>query len=159
MKTKHRKASHAKRKYMAADPLSIYRVMNRITTLTPEEQMEMALPVRTAFESIKKGTGTFDDFEALAVAVNVSLVGGERISPLVVSVCVEAREGMLRANERFTRLGKWGFDGPALQALPEVMGVYEQLLALCTATQLKSYMLECQKRIKERNATLEVEDV
>mgnify|MGYP003543592391 FL=1 len=25
MKTKHRKASHAKRKYMAADPLSIYR--------------------------------------------------------------------------------------------------------------------------------------
>lgn len=159
MKTKHRKASHAKRKYMAADPLSIYRVMNRITTLTPEEQMEMALPVRTAFESLKKGTGTPDDFEALAVAVNVSLVGGERISPLVVGVCAQARDGMLRALDRFQRLGKWGFDGPALQVLPEVIDLYEQLLALCTATQLKGYMLECQKRIKERNATLEVEDV
>lgn len=145
MKTKHRTASKAKRKWQA-DPSAIYRVMGRHQEFTPDEQAALIVPGRMAFERIKLGEGKDDDFHCLAAATNVSLVSAEKISPLVESVCIIARDAMLRCKERHTKTGRWGFDGPALSEIADMLDVYEQLIALLKPHQLQDAMTEALRR-------------
>lgn len=139
MKSKHRNASKAKRRWQA-DPSVIYRVMSANQEFTPDEHAKLNLPVRLAFEKIKNGAGTDDDFHILAAAANVSLVCSEKIDPLVEGVCLAARDALLRTNDRHTRTGRWGFDGPALAEVIEMIDVYSQLTSLLKPMQLQKAM-------------------
>lgn len=145
MKTKHRNAAKAKRKWQA-DPSTIYRVMGAHQSFTPEERVAMVLPGRLSFEHIKLGTGKDDDFHCLAAACNVSLVSAEKISPLVESVCLVARDALLRCKDRHAKTNRWGFDGPALSAITDMLDVYEQLVELLKPHQLQSAMTEALRR-------------
>jgi hypothetical protein len=129
MKTKHRNASKAKRKWQA-DPSTIYRTMGKFQDFTPEEKGQIVAPCRLAFERIRLGEGKSNDFICLSDACNVSMVRAEKISPLVESVCLVARDALLRCKSRFYKTGRWGFDGPALSAITDMLDVYEQMAGL-----------------------------
>ena len=147
MKTKHRKASKAKRRWQA-DPSTIYRVMGNHQDFTPDEQAAIVVPCRLAFEKIRQGLGVEDDFHCLAAACNVSLISAEKISPLVESVCLVARDAMLRTLARYKETGKLGFDGPALTSVPDMLEVYEQLVGLLKPHQLREAMSEALHRAR-----------
>lgn len=147
MKTKHRTAAKAKRRWQA-DPSSLYRVMSKHQEFTHEEHAKLNLPVRLAFEKIKAGTGEDDDFHILAAASNVSLVCSEKIDPLVEGVCLNARDALLRTNERHERTGRWGFDGPALSEIMEMIDIYDQLTSLLKPVQLQNAMNETLARAR-----------
>lgn len=55
MKTAHRQAAHAKR--YTRDPMAMFRVIGRAQSFTQDEQAQLNLPVRLAYESILKGQG------------------------------------------------------------------------------------------------------
>jgi hypothetical protein len=150
MRTKHRTAAKAKRRYQA-DPSVIYRVMGKFQDFTPEEHRQITLPVQLAFEHIKAGAGTDDDFHCLAAACNVSLVCSEKIDPLVEVVCLAARDAMLRCKERNAKTGRWGFDGPALSQVVEMIDIYTQLTQLLKPVQLQNAMTEALRRARTGN--------
>lgn len=150
MRTKHRTASKAKRRWQA-DPSTIYRVMGAHQAFTTEEQGQMVAPVRLAFEHIKLGDGQDDDFHCLAAACNVSLVSAEAISPLVESVCLVARDALLRCKERYAKTQRWGFDGPAIGSIADMLGIYEQLIELLKPRQLQDAMTEALRRARTGN--------
>jgi hypothetical protein len=147
MSKKHRTASKAKRRYHA-DPSAIYRLMSAHQDFTQDEQAALVVPARLAFERIKSGAGQEDDFHCLAAACNVSLVSAEKISPLVESACLMARDALLRCKERYTKTQRWGFDGPALGEIAEMLDVYEQLVGLLKPRQLQDAMTEVLRRSK-----------
>ena len=147
MKTKHRNASKAKRRYQA-DPGVISRVMGKFQDFTPEEQRHITLPVQLAFEHIKAGAGTDDDFHCLAAACNVAIICSEKIDPLVEVVCLAARDALLRCKEREAKTGRWGFDGPALSEIVEMIDVYTQLAQLLKPVQLQAAMTEALQRAR-----------
>jgi hypothetical protein len=147
MKTKHRNASKAKRKWQA-DPSTIYRVMGKFQDFTPEEHRQITLPVQLAFEHIKAGAGTEDDFNCLAAACNVSIMCSEKIDPLVEVACLAARDALLRCKAREAKTGRWGFDGPALSEVVEMIDVYTQLAQLLKPVQLQNAMTEALRRAR-----------
>jgi hypothetical protein len=147
MKTKHRNASKAKRRYQA-DPSVIYRVMGKFQDFTTEEHRQITLPVQLAFERIKAGTGTDDDFHCLAAACNVSIICSEKISPLVEVVCLAARDALLRCKAREAKTSRWGFDGPALSEIVEMIDIYTQLTQLLKPVQLQNAMTEALRRAR-----------
>ena len=146
MKTAHRNASHAKRRY-TADPMAIYRVISRVEPFTVAEQAALNLPVRLAFDAFIKRTAVEDDFHTLAGAINVSMICAEKIDPLVEQSCITGRDAVARVHERFLRTGQWGLDGPALTEIEQTVDIYEQLTSLLTGGQLKAAMTECIDRM------------
>jgi hypothetical protein len=147
MRTKHRNLSKAKRRFQA-DPSVIYRVMGKFQDFTPDEHRQITLPVQLAFERIKAGAGTDGDFHVLAAACNVSMVCSEKIDPLVEVACLTARDALLRCKERHTKTGRWGFDGPALSEVVEMIDVYTQLAKLLKPVQLQNAMTEALRRAR-----------
>ncbi len=150
MKTAHRTASRAKRRW-AADPSTIYRLMGRAQGFTPEEQAQLNLPTRLAFEHIRVGSGTDEDFHTLAAAVNVAMVCAERIDALVEEACIQARDALTALHARRARSGRWGFDGPGMQHVLAAIDIYEQLTKLLNAGQLQDAMAECVRRMRTGN--------
>lgn len=90
MKTSHRQASHAKRRWQA-DPSSIYRVMNKLQPFTDAEQHRLTNPVKLAYEKLRTGAATEPDFHVLAASINVTMILAERIDPLAEKVAVDER--------------------------------------------------------------------
>lgn len=150
MKTAHRQASHAKRRWQA-DPAALYRLMNRLQPFTPTEQLRLNLPPRVAYESLRTGRGEEADFHTLAGAVNVAMVRAETINPLAEQTAITARDALMRCWQRHQASGRWGFDGPALQDLPPALDLYEQLLALSTPQQMQDAMAETIRRMESGN--------
>lgn len=125
MKTSYRTAARAKRRWQA-DPSSIYRTMSKIQPLTSSELAELQTPVRLAYERLRSGTAHDGDFDTLAAALNISVVRGESIDPLCVHTAQLAQDALIRARDRYERIGRWGFDGQALQDIPPAIDLYEQ---------------------------------
>lgn len=146
MKTTHRNAAQAKRKYQA-DPISIFRVLNRIQPFDQAELVKLETPVKLAFERIKAGTAVVEDARTIATAINVALIRSESIDPLCEQTCVAAQEAVIRTIERYNRAGRWGFDGPALQDIPPALDLHEQLLRLSTPLEMQQAYLESKDRM------------
>ena len=49
----------------------------------------------------------------------------------------EAGKGLLRARQRHTKTGKWGLDGPAIEALRDAIGIYEEIMRASSSLQME----------------------
>lgn len=144
MNTAHRQASQAKRHsgrgQYSADPMALFRVLNKLQPFSAAEQVQLSIPPRVCFEALRTGRGTESDFHTLAAIVNVSLIMSETIDPLCIETCIKAQAALMRCLARFNTVRKWGLDGPALQDIEPVIDFHEQLLTLCTPHQLQEAM-------------------
>lgn len=127
MKTAHRNASRAKRRY-TADPMAMFKVMGRIEPYTEADVVQLTLPSRLAFEAIKNGTANTDHFDELAVTLNATLVRSEAIDPFCVETCLTAQRALLRCKERYLRTQKFGWDGLGLQEIPPALDLHEEIM-------------------------------
>lgn len=135
MKTKHRQAAKAKRRWQA-DPTSLARFMTRFQPFTQAEVNNIALPPRMAFESMRNGQGTVQDFGTLADAINVTLAHSRTINPRCIETCNLAINAMRRTHERYLRIKRYGFDGLALQDIALALDLFDQIVKLGTPQQL-----------------------
>jgi hypothetical protein len=130
-----------------ADPFAIYRTMGKIQPFTAAELIELKSPPRVAFESLRRGSGSDLDFHTLAAVANNTLVCAESIHPDCVDVAKLAQDALMSILDRQIRLGKWGLDSQALQDIPPVLDLHEQLLELYTPLQMHRAMQETMRRM------------
>ena len=123
-----------------ADPAATARVLSKLQPFTPSELVTLQTPVRIAFECLRSGSGTEEDFHTIAAAVNIALIRSESIDPLCEQTCKLAQEGLMRMLARFASVKRWGLDGLALQDVPAALDLYEQLLANSTPKQMEDAM-------------------
>jgi len=135
MKTVHRRASQHKRRW-AADPLAMFKCINKIEPFNAAELMRLELPIRMSFESLKNGHGTEQDFHDLAAAINTTMVRAESIDPLCEQTAIAARDALMRCWHRFEKTGRLGFDGPALGEIEAGIDLHEQFIRLSTPLQM-----------------------
>lgn len=143
--TNHRHGQY--RRMWQKDPGALQRVMARIEPFTEPEQSQLTLPIRTAYERLRTGVGAAQDFHDLAGAINLTMVRCEAIDPMAEITAIDARDAMMRCWQRHLNTGKWGFDGPALQALPPAIDLHEQLVRLSTPLQMAQAMQETIRRM------------
>lgn len=138
MRTKHRKAAQHKR--MQRDYCTHQRVIGKAQTLTPAEQTECALPVRLAWEALRKGTATGSDYRSLSDAIQICTAASEFIDPFLEETCFAAAEALCGIADRYERVGKLGVDAASLRDIPPALEFYEELLRTATAGQLFEWM-------------------
>jgi hypothetical protein len=142
-----RKATNTRRRYQA-DPMAMFKTLNKIQLFTPEEQAKLTAPARLCFEKLRTGVGQEPDFHLLAACVNVTMILAEKIDPLAERVAVDARDACMRLWQRFNRTGLLGFDGPGLQDIPPALDLHDQLMALLTPLQVAEAANEVNNRMQ-----------
>ena len=145
MNTTYRNASHGKRRFVA-DPMTMFRTMQKIEPFTAAELLRLELLIRLSFEALRTGKGTESDFHDLAAAVNTAMVRSEAVSPLCEMTAVAARDALMRAWHRFERTGKLGFDGPALLEVEAGISLHEELIRNSSPLQMVEAMREVIRR-------------
>jgi hypothetical protein len=150
MNTAHRTASQHKHRH--ADPMAMYKTLRKIEPFTPEELLQLALPIRLSFQALRTGQGTESDFHDLAAAINTTMVRSEAVSPLCEMTAIAARDALMRAWHRFERAGRLGFDGPALLEIDAGISLHEELIRNSTPLQ----MIEALREVMARGLRMQV---
>lgn len=100
------------------------------------------LKVRQAYGAMLDGSGTEDDYDKLAHALGVSMLraieisGEDDFQNPMLPILKTATDGMRRANARYARLGRWGFDGPAIDEVLAGVELYETILQASSPAQM-----------------------
>ena len=143
---------HPRRRKYSADPMAMFKVINKIEPFTPAELLRLELPVRLSFEALRTGAGTESDFHDLCAAINTSMVRSEAVDPLCEQTAIAARDALMRCWNRFERTGRFGFDGPGLSEVEAGIDLHEQLCRLSTPLQ----MIEALRTVMARGKSGEV---
>jgi hypothetical protein len=91
------------------------------------------LRAHAAFDELRHGRPK-DELTAhslmhiLADTINTALIRAEMIDPQIEPLLNKAVEAMQRADDRQAVHGRYGFDGPGLQAIRDALDVYEEIL-------------------------------
>ena len=151
MNTAHRTASNGKHRYQA-DPMAMFKTINKIEPFNASELLRLELPIRMAFEALRTGRGTESDFHDLCAAINTTMVRSEAVDPLCEQTAIAARDALMRCWHRHQRTGVWGFDGPALLEVDAGISLYEQLVRNSTPVQ----MIEALREVMARGLRMQV---
>jgi len=139
MKTAHRNAAHAKRRYQA-DPAAMWKEVARTTGFNDSEQTACALPVRVAWESMRSGKGTAEDAKTLADVIAICIMAAQNMDALVQETIEAGRVAFLGITDRFERIGRFGVDSASLLDVPPVVDFYEELLRVATLGQMETWL-------------------
>jgi len=139
MKSKHRNASRAKRRYQA-DPTSIYKLMNKLQPFTPAELLQLELPIRVSFEALRTGAGTERDWSDIVAAINTTIIRSRDIDPLCEYTAGQASDALVRMWHRAQTSGRWVFDGPGITQVEAGIELHEQLCRPSTPMQMMDAM-------------------
>ncbi|HEX8894435.1 MAG TPA: hypothetical protein VF783_13985 [Terriglobales bacterium] len=129
------------------NPLHRFSALNRLMgasiakqPMTEAEIGQLEMAVLTAVESIARGHGTGDNWDAIAKAINQAWIfateagTGEEAKPYLLV----AQQGMERMKKRFLETGKMAFDGLALEAVRRAIELWREQLAMSTLGELSA---------------------
>lgn len=81
-----------------------------------------------AFGRLKDGTAEKDDFFRLRKVLNLAMVRACEIDEALARMLQPAHSAMNSTRERYEKTGKWGFDGPGMQAVADGLGIAQTIM-------------------------------
>lgn len=102
--------------------------------------------VRDAYVSIKNGAADPADsreFDLLAHALGVTylracdIAGQDEFDNPMLPIWRAGNEAMRRVSDRYNKIGRWGFDGPALDEVDAAIELYETILQASSPAQME----------------------
>lgn len=102
--------------------------------------------VRDAFVSIKSGQSPADDtrsFDILAHALGVTtlraidIAGQDEFENPMLPITRLGNDALERCRVRYLSLGRWGFDGPAIDQIDAAIELYETILQASSPAQME----------------------
>ena len=135
------------------DPAAALRAVQRCSPAVSDDVLQGKVAVREALERLRSAPGhsqqAANDYATLACMANVSLVRAEAISPLLVPPVQAAQDALVRMQARAARGLGYGFDGTGLQAVTDVVDVFEQILDLSTPAQMHAANAQVLARMRK----------
>lgn len=75
-----------------------------------------------ALDEFVHGRGTLDHWKTLTDLLNLSeMMAKQGIGIEVLDACQKAQDALVKAGKRFETTGKFGFDGPGIQAMRDLI--------------------------------------
>ena len=129
------------KKSYTKDPYAFWKVIQGSTPYTDDEVTKLMLPLRFAFEALRRGTATTADAFAIGNAINDTAVRAwgledEEAANAAGPIANTAIAAMRRVGERYKKTGKLGLDGPGIADVAAGIDLYEQLVRLSTPAQM-----------------------
>lgn len=179
MKTAHRLASHAKHNPPSFDmamvhysaptvPHSLFlksgpapsaittkaawdtKVLDGLQDPNEDHIVGILVKVKAAFELLKTGHGTPDDFTRLECAFKVAQVRAEKIDPLAEQTMLAGIAALESCDRIHQRHGRYGFTGPDLVAVADAIELYEGILRLSAPVMMEAAATEAARRMLEQ---------
>lgn len=109
---------------------------------------ELGIANHGALKSMVAGTGTEDDWNTVVCCLNTALVLCENdIGKEYEQDVVKALDGAFRAKLRADKTGKWGFDGPALNAINYAFELHDEQMKIATQMEVVAALIEVKRRV------------
>lgn len=102
-----RKTSTYARRRWAPDPLASLRLLDRARPFDPGDTTEQHIKTRACFDRLADGTADGDDFDRVAIAINLAKVRALEIDRSLADELETAQDAMTALRNRHTRWGKW----------------------------------------------------
>lgn len=118
----------------------------------PGEKAGAHIKTLTCFKRCSDGTGTEDDFDHVAMVLNMCKVRALDIDDSLADTIERAQEAMGRVKERYQRLKRFGFDGPAIAQVSEALNVCEAIIDASSPLQMRSARLKVVELILGKEA-------
>lgn len=120
--------------------------------LPVDNQVNVVISYHTSIDAMTGGYATTVHFDTLVYAMNLGIILAERgICEEYAEAIMPAMQGLLRAKNRYHKIGKFGLDGDALVALKAVAGMHEDQIAQATRGQLEAAINEMHARLGRGN--------
>lgn len=98
------------------------------------------IKIRTCFDRLRDGSGVEEDFNRVAVAINLAKVRALEIDECLADQLEVAQDAMMRCKERYAKHGRFGFDGPGLQSVIEALDANEEIVRNSSPRQMEKAM-------------------
>ena len=152
-----RKTTKFARKHRAhrIDPIAGMRLLHNARPYESGEMVEEHVLTRAAFERLRTGAGTLDDFDRVSMMFNIGLIRAESIDPLLVQTMIRGQMAFVRMKDRYLRGLALGFDAEGLVDVPEAIDVYEVMVDSSSPAQMIDCIKGAYARIRN-GETLEI---
>lgn len=115
-----------------------------------DDQKDLHIAYRTSYDAMLRGAGTEETWSTVVVSLNVALILTEQgIGAEYEPDLVGALDGAFRAKIRAGRIGRWGFDGPAITAINLAFQIHEAQIELVSKAEVRAALQEVYRRINE----------
>jgi len=114
------------RKYRA-DPLAGLRLLDRARPFDPGDTTEQHIKTRACFERLADGAADNDDFDRVAMAINLAKIRALEIDRGLADLLEAGQTAMTSVRNRHTRWGKWEMLATERAAITEALDAHEAI--------------------------------
>lgn len=124
--------------------------------MTDEQIDALILGYRASLQAMLLGYGTEEHWATCVCSLNIAMIlaewdyGFEYLSDIITAL-----DGVFRAKLRAQRTGKWGFDGPSMQAIKHAFDVHEEQLLHTSKEVNRDAIAEVHRRRHAGNVYME----
>ena len=122
-----RKTSTYARRRWQADPLASLRLLDRARPFAAGDTTEQHIKTRACFERLTDGTADNDDFDRVAMAINLAKVRALEIDRGLADLLEAGQTAMTSVRKRQERWNKWDVLPAERSAIVEALDAHEAI--------------------------------
>lgn len=122
-----RKTSTYARKRRHADPLAGLRLLDKARPFDPGDTTEQHIKTRACFERLADGTADNDDFDRVAMAINLAKVRALEIDRGLADMLEAGQLAMTAVRKRHEKWAKWEVLPAERAAIVEALDAHEAI--------------------------------
>ena len=122
-----RKTSAYARRRWAPDPLASLRLLDRARPFDEGDTTEQHIKTRACFERLADGTADSDDFDRVAMALNLAKVRALEIDMGLADLLTEGQNAMTAVRKRHEKWAKWEVLPAERTAIVEALDAHEAI--------------------------------
>jgi len=122
-----RKTSAYARRRWAPDPLASLRLLDRARPFDAGDTTEQHIKTRACFERLADGTADNDDFDRVAIALNLAKVRALEIDMGLADLLTEGQNAMTAVRKRHEKWAKWEVLPAERTAIVESLDAHEAI--------------------------------
>ena len=145
-----RKTSAYARRRWAPDPLASLRLLDRARPFDAGDTTEQHIKTRACFERLADGTADNEDFDRVAMALNLAKVRALEIDMGLADLLTEGQNAMTAVRKRQERWDKWDVLPAERTAIVEALDAHEAITDAISPLQMHE-ALDVVRRSVSRN--------
>lgn len=145
-----RKTTAYARKRRHADPLAGIRVLDRARPFDEGDTTAEHIKTRACFERLADGTADNDDFNRVAMAINLAKVRALEIDDGLASVLECGQDAMHALRARHERWAKWDMLPAERAAIAQAMDAHEAITDASSPLQMMAALDVVRRVIKQQ---------
>lgn len=122
-----RKTSAYARRRWAPDPLASLRLLDRARPFDAGDTTEQHIKTRACFERLADGTADNDDFDRVAMAINLAKVRALEIDRALADLLEAGQDAMTAVRKRHEKWAKWDVLPAERSAIVEALDAHEAI--------------------------------